>query len=104
MAKQKTETEKTVSETEHVHEGHRAIDLRLATIEGHIKAVRKMLQEDKYCIDIALQLLAIEKAVKKTSIELLKNHLNSCITESAGDEEKVMEQIAEYNRILEKLI
>jgi DNA-binding FrmR family transcriptional regulator len=71
---------------------------RLATIEGHIKAVRKMVDEDKPCVDIITQLMAVERAVKKTSVKVLKNHLNGCI---AGDEEHIMENITEFNKILE---
>ncbi|MDR2201970.1 MAG: metal-sensitive transcriptional regulator [Clostridiales bacterium] len=77
------------------------IDGRLATIEGHIKAVRKMIADDKYCVDVITQLLAVERAVKKTSVKILRNHLNTCIIGSAGDEEHLLKHITEFNKILE---
>lgn len=72
---------------------------RLATIEGHIRAVRKMLTEDKGCVDIITQLMAVEKAVKKTSVIVLKNHLNTCIKDAV--EKGDTETVAQFNKILE---
>lgn len=57
----------------------KTVDARLATIEGHIKAVRKMLDDDKSCVEIITQLSAIQRAVKKTGAEVLKNHMGHCI-------------------------
>ncbi len=86
------------------HECQKGISMRLATIEGHIKAVRKMLDEDKSCVDIIKQLMAIESSVKKVGIEMLNNHLNTCIIDSAGDEDKVMEQLKEFSTLLKMYI
>jgi DNA-binding FrmR family transcriptional regulator len=52
---------------------------RLATIEGHIKAIRKMVEEDRYCVDILKQSFAVERALQKFEAALLDGHLNSCV-------------------------
>jgi len=53
---------------------------RLKSIEGHIRGIQKMVEEDKYCIDIIKQILAVKSAVDKVSAMILKNHLEGCVT------------------------
>lgn len=54
---------------------------RLKTIEGQIRGISKMIDEDKYCADILTQLLAVNKSIKSLSNDILKSHLNSCVIE-----------------------
>ena len=54
---------------------------RLNTIEGQIRGVSKMVDEDKYCNDILTQLLAINKSIKSLSTDILKGHLSTCVVE-----------------------
>lgn len=63
------------------------LDVRLASIEGHIRGIRQMVRDNKDCSDILLQMSAVEAAVKKASKELLKNHIEHCVKEGveAGD-------------------
>lgn len=80
----------------------KSIDNRLATIEGHIKAVRKMLGDEKNCVDVITQLMAIERAVKKTSVIILKDHLNHCVKDAISEgEEAAQETFNQFNKILE---
>lgn len=53
---------------------------RMKIIEGHFKKVIKMLEDDKYCIDVLNQSLAVQNALKKVDELILNNHLNSCVT------------------------
>lgn len=53
---------------------------RLSRIEGQVKGIKKMVEEDKYCNDILIQLSAIENSVKSLSNHILENHLYSCVT------------------------
>ena len=67
---------------------------RLKTIEGHLKGVIRMVEEDAYCIDIIRQIQAVEAALNKASAEILENHLNSCvITAIRGDSEQERERV-----------
>ena len=52
---------------------------RLATIEGHIKGIRKMVEDDLYCVDILKQSYAVERALKKFEAAMLEGHLNGCV-------------------------
>lgn len=78
----------------------KAIDNRLATIEGQVKAVRKMLMEEADCVSVITQLMAVEKAIKKTSVLLLTHHLNHCIVEAEKNGTAAAE-IEKFNKILE---
>lgn len=94
----------TELEQKRIH-NNKEVDMRLASVEGHIKAVRKMIEQGNDCICVVTQLLAVEKAIHKASISILRNHLNGCIKDTIGDgNEDLMNDINEYNKILEKLL
>jgi len=74
--------------------------LRLKTIEGHLRGVIRMVEEDAYCIDVIRQIQAVEGALNKVSTRILEDHLNSCvITAIQGDDqserERVLKEITE---------
>jgi DNA-binding FrmR family transcriptional regulator len=52
---------------------------RLATIEGHLKGIRKMVEDDVYCVEILKQTYAVERALQKFEGALLEGHLNTCV-------------------------
>lgn len=58
---------------------------RLASIEGHIRGVRTMVEQDVYCVDILRQTYAVERALKKFEAELLRGHLSSCVPKGFED-------------------
>jgi DNA-binding FrmR family transcriptional regulator len=69
---------------------------RLRRIEGQVRGLQRMVEEDKYCIDILTQVSAATKALQSFSLELLDEHLSHCVLEAAqkggtGAEEKVRE-------------
>jgi DNA-binding FrmR family transcriptional regulator len=67
---------------------------RLKTIEGHLKGVIRMVEEEAYCIDVIRQIQAVEAALNKVSSRILENHLNSCvITAIQGDDAKERERV-----------
>ena len=70
---------------------------RLAYIEGHLKGIRKMVEEDQYCVDVLKQAYAVQRAIDKFELTLLRGHLNSCVPEGIreGREDQVIEEIAE---------
>ena len=63
---------------------------RMSYIEGHLSGIRKMLEEDKYCVDVLKQTYAVRRAIEKMESLLLEGHLRSCvikgITEGRADE------------------
>ena len=56
---------------------------RLKRIEGQVRGVQRMVEEDRYCADILIQVTAIQKALKAVSKELVRNHLRHCVTHAA---------------------
>ena len=81
---------------------------RLKTIEGHLRGVIRMVEEDAYCIDVIRQIQAVEAALNKVSSQILENHLNSCvITAIQGDNpkerERVLKEITEVFEMANKV-
>jgi len=73
---------------------------RLKTIEGHLKGIIRMVDEEAYCIDVIRQIQAVESALKKVSGIILDNHLNSCvITAVKGEDQKERQRV--LNEIIE---
>jgi DNA-binding FrmR family transcriptional regulator len=69
----------------------------LKTAKGQIEGILKMVEEDRYCIDIANQILAAQSILRKTNKEILNAHLRHCVKEAfaAGDaNEKIAEILA----------
>lgn len=67
---------------------------RLKTVEGHLRGVIRMVEEDTYCIDVIRQIQAAESALNKVSAQILENHLNSCvITVVQGNDRKERERV-----------
>ena len=67
---------------------------RLKTVEGHLRGVIRMVEEDAYCIDIIRQIQAVEAALNKVSSRILEDHLNSCvITAIQGNDRKERERV-----------
>lgn len=86
----------------HRHDTKKDYDLRLAAIEGHIKGIRKMVEEDKDCASIMMQLSAINGAVKNLNKIILKEHLNTCVKQSI--EQGSTEKLNELNIILDTYV
>lgn len=71
---------------------------RLKNIEGHIRGIHRMVEDDAYCIDVIKQIIAVQAALNKVSSIILEGHLNSCLItairgESEKDREKVLGEI-----------
>ncbi len=73
---------------------------RLNYIEGHLTGVRKMIEEDKYCVDVLKQTYAVRKAIEKLESIILSGHLHGCVPHGIKDgrEEQVISELIElYN-------
>ena len=60
---------------------------RLKTVEGHVRGVQRMVEEDAYCIDILKQTQAIQRALDKLNSLILTDHLNGCVTTAIRGED-----------------
>ena len=75
---------------------------RLKTIEGQVKGIAKMIDDDKYCHEVLTQLLAINKSIKSLSSDILKSHLSTCVADDIKENnleviDEVMELIGRLN-------
>ena len=70
---------------------------RLNYIEGHISGIRRMVEEEKYCVDILKQTYAVRRAIEKLESLLLEGHLHTCVIEGVKDgrEEQVVGELLE---------
>ena len=77
---------------------------RLAYIEGHLSGVKRMVEEDKYCIDILKQTFAVRRAIQKLESRLLEGHLHSCVIEGVknGREDEVLGELLELYALSDK--
>jgi DNA-binding FrmR family transcriptional regulator len=68
---------------------------RLNYIEGHLSGIRKMLEEDKYCVDILKQTYAVRRAIEKLESILLEGHLQTCAVEGikSGREQEIVAEL-----------
>lgn len=71
------------------------LDNRLKRIEGQIRGLQKMVEDEKYCIDIITQTSAIRSAMKSVEDILLEGHLSSCVVDQikSGKEKNAVEEI-----------
>ena len=79
---------------------------RLRRIEGQVRGLQRMVEEDEYCIDVLTQLSAATKALQSVGIGLLEEHVNHCVMEAAaeGGEDAAREKVAEATRAIERLV
>jgi len=77
---------------------------RLARIEGQVRGVAKMVDEDRYCIDVLTQISAIQAALDKVAVGLLDGHARHCMVEGHGGpadpDERVDELMSAVSRLL----
>ena len=75
---------------------------RLRRIEGQVRGVQKMVDEDRYCIDVVTQISAIEGALEKVALGLLDEHARHCVktAEDGTREERTEELVAAFGRLL----
>lgn len=67
---------------------------RLKSIEGHVRGIERMVENDDYCIDIVNQILAVERALQKVNSMVLDQHLHTCVTTAIrGDEPDERERV-----------
>lgn len=86
-------------------EGKKKALRKMKIVRGQMDGVIKMLEEDRYCVDISTQLLAIIGQIKKANIDILNDHLKSCVTEAIiSSEEEGQDKINEIINVIDKYI
>lgn len=83
---------------------------RLARIEGQVRGVKRMIDEDEYCIDVLTQIASVTKALQSVGLGLLDEHLRHCVrgaasqAEADGDEAAFDDKVAEATAAVARLL
>jgi DNA-binding FrmR family transcriptional regulator len=81
------------------------LQTRLRRIEGQVRGVARMIDEDKYCVDVVTQVAAIQAALDKVSLGLLDGHIRGCVREeiqAGGGDARVDELLQVMDRVLRR--
>lgn len=85
-----------MEDSEHKNPSHKSQTLhRIKIIQGHLKAIEKMIEGDVYCVDIIHQSIAVQKALKKLDLAIMEGHIRHCVVDQAknGDEKKIVDDL-----------
>jgi DNA-binding FrmR family transcriptional regulator len=87
----------------HTHgytENKDAIRRRLKRIEGQVRGIDRLVDEDRYCIDVVTQITAAQAALDKVALELLSDHTRHCVVDAGDHDEKTDELMGAVKRLL----
>ena len=79
---------------------HESALVRLKTVEGHVRGIQRMIEDDTYCIDVIRQIQAVQSALNKISTMILEEHMHSCLItavrgEDPDERERVLKEITD---------
>lgn len=82
---------------------------RLRRIEGQVRGIARMIEEDKYCIDVLTQISAANSALRSVALNLLDEHLGHCVTNAVAEEgpeapQRAQEKLAEASAAIARLV
>jgi DNA-binding FrmR family transcriptional regulator len=78
---------------------------RLKRIEGQVRGLQRMVEEDTYCIDILTQVSAVTKALQSVAVGLLDQHVRHCVSNAAADDSvQAARMVTEATRAIERLL
>jgi DNA-binding FrmR family transcriptional regulator len=82
-----------------------AIQKRLRRIEGQVRGLQRMVDEDTYCIDVLTQVSAVNKALQAVALELLDDHLTHCVADAlASGGQTAEDKVAEASAAIARLV
>jgi DNA-binding FrmR family transcriptional regulator len=78
---------------------------RLRRIEGQVRGLQRMIEEEKYCIDVVTQVSAATRALQSVALELIEGHLGHCVAEAiAGGGTEADEKVKEASAAVARLV
>ncbi len=81
-----------------------ALQRRMSRLEGQVRGISKMIEEDRYCIDVLTQISAAKSALESVAMTLLEDHLSHCIAAAITNEDAVDEKLAEATAAIHRLL
>ena len=89
---------KCCKKTERNEEEKKQLLIRIKRIDGQLAGIKKMIEEDKYCNDILIQIVAAEKSLKSLANLMFENHIYRCISDDIKSEEVIDELTSLFKR------
>ncbi len=86
----------------HKHPNHKPQITRLKRAEGQLRGVVRLIDEEKYCIDILNQLKAVQKALASVEANILETHIENCVTQAISSPGEAQQKIAELTKIIKR--
>ena len=80
------------------------LQARLRRIEGQVRGLQRLIDEDTYCIDVLTQISAASAALRSVAVALLDDHLRHCVRDAATDDERSDAIVTEATRAIERLV
>ncbi|MCX4375298.1 MAG: metal-sensing transcriptional repressor [Lachnospiraceae bacterium] len=83
-------------------EEQRSLENRLSRIEGQVRGIKRMIEQDAYCIDVLVQVAAVNAALNSFSRVLLSEHIRTCVTQDIkeGKDETIEELLATLQKLM----
>ena len=83
-----------------------ALGKRLRRIEGQVRGIEKMVEDDRYCMDVLTQIGAVSKALESVALEVLDEHVRHCVADAArgDDPDRAAAMVTEATRAIERLL
>jgi len=78
--------------------------VRLRRIEGQVRGIQRMVEEDAYCIDVLTQVSAVTRALQGVALGLLDDHLHHCVVDAAADRTVLDDKLAEASAAVARLV
>lgn len=76
---------------------------RLRRVEGQVRGIQRMVEDDKYCVDILGQISAVRGALDKVGLHLMSDHIKGCVVDAVGTEQKD-EKVEELVDVVERFL
>ena len=77
---------------------------RLRRVEGQVRGLQRLVDEDAYCIDVLTQISAVNAALRKVAVALLDDHLRHCVRDAASDQARSDALITEATAAIDRLL
>jgi DNA-binding FrmR family transcriptional regulator len=96
--------EHTATHTPGYTDQKQQLQARLRRIEGQVRGLQRMIDDETYCIDVLTQVAAVTKALQGVGLHLLDQHLQHCVAGAANDQARTEELVHEATKAVERLL
>jgi CsoR family transcriptional regulator, copper-sensing transcriptional repressor len=81
-----------------------ALDRRLKRVEGKVRGIAKMVDDEKYCVDILTQIAAVQAALDRVALGVLEDHVQGCVADAVASDESRRQRLDELVGVMERFV